>query len=382
MVNIYDELDFDENVSIEDWNKLITDVFFDFFDDRKHFINSKELLRTEIVNYIKYIKNKKENEALFYSIYNEFKKAIDADKSSSINEIAKDFLKIANVDTIYMNYYVSQSQLKLDTDRDIAIYYFDMIDKVLESCFKPKITLFYKFYIFNKKNIFPEVENKKFGNIIDELKEFEDSLKDPILNIPIHQWRNISAHKDYKISKDLIFVEYGTKVKQKKELNHVQLKNITIKINELYCILRLAIVLINMNYIKEIKATNLIDDNELETRAESSLLRIFHNLQTVGFKFNSFKEIDDLFELNLYINQNSTLKESTIHASQAFTQIALALEDDEFQKNRFKYIKINILNEKSEILAYAEIDINSCLDYSIKKIDLNQLIQKINFKFL
>lgn len=382
MVNIYDELNFDENISIEDWNKLITDVFFNFFDDEKHFLNSKELLRTEIINYIKYIKNKKENEAFFYSVYNEFKKAIVKDKPSSINELAKDFLKIANIDTIYMNYYVSQSQLKLDTDRDIAIYYFDMIDKVLESCFKPKITLFYKFYTFNKKNIFPEVENKKFGNIIDELKEFEDLFKDPILNIPMHQWRNISAHKDYKISKDLIFVEYGTKVKQKKELNHLDLKNITIRINELYCILRLAIVLINMNYIKEIKSTNLIDDNELESRAESNLLIIFHNLQTVGFEFNSFKEIDDLFELNLYTKKNSTLKESTIHASQAFTQIALALEDDEFQKNRFKYIKINILNKENEILAYAEIDIKSCLDYSIKKIDLNQLIQKINFKFL
>ena len=120
--------------------------------------------------------------------------------------------------------------------------------------------------------------------------------------------------------------------------------------------------------------------DEFDIRSKASLLHIIHNLQTVGFEFHSLNDQENIFILNLYIKQNNDIKESVIHASQAFTQIAMALDRDQFQKDKFDTIKINIFDRLDKVVASAKIDIESCIDYSFGKIDMNQLIEKIEFK--
>ena len=110
-------------------------------------------------------------------------------------------------------------------------------------------------------------------------------------------------------------------------------------------------------------------------------MHIIHNLQIVGFKFHSFNTIENIFELSLYIKQNKNIQESIIHASQVFVQIAIALDLDEFQKEKFEHLRINILNDYSIKVASASVDVKICLDYSYGKINMSSLISKIIFDF-
>lgn len=382
MVNIFQALKYDDTLTIDDYNQTTRDVFFNYFQNEKIYLQSKELLRAELVNYVNYILHKDKFEKLFASILKVFQEAIHKNYSQVIKELAKDLAKINETDELYMSYYINQPKdISSFAPRDFATYYFKTIDDLLEGCFKPRLEVFYKVYKFNLDDSFPDTSNKTFGDIVNLIKDFDDLTKDPQFNISISQWRNISAHKDFKISKDSINVEYGKKENKKSQsLTHQQLRELTFWTNTVYGVLRLAEVIVYLNYSEEIIETDEYKDTQINLRSESFLLHIIHNLQTVGFKFHSFNEIENIFELNLYIKANKNVRESIIHATQAFVQIAMALNEDEFQKGKFEFIQINILDHSEKVLSSAKIDIQFPIKYLYGQINIEDFSKKIEFR--
>lgn len=382
MHNVFETLKYDSNLTIDDYNQVTKEVFFKYFKDELTFIKNKELLRTELVNYIKYIAKDEKIEKLFENILKVFNDAILKDKNKVIQELASNLLRISKTDSLYLAYYIRQPKdISIYSQRELAEYYFDVISYTLESCYKPRIELFYKMYKFNQNGIFENITSKTFGDILNSIYNFDELTKDGIFNIVFSQWRNISDHKDFDITKDNIQVRYGKGNNRKiKSLSHTQIKEIAFSINQVYSILRLAEVLIYLNYTDEIMASDKTKNIKFDIRSEASLLHIVHNLQTVGFKFHSFNDESNIFILNLYIKSNNDIQESIIHASQLFTKIAIAIDNDDFQKDRFNKLKINILDKNDFVVANAITDLQSCIDFSFSKIDMYQLIENIKFQ--
>ena len=382
MHNIFETLKYDSNLTIDDYNQVTKEVFLKYFKDELTFIKNKELLRTELVNYIKYIAKNENFEKLFENILKVFNDAILKDKNKVIQELASNLLTITKTDSLYLAYYIRQPKdISSYSQRELAEYYFDVIGYTLESCYKPRIELFYKIYKFNQNGIFENLISKTFGDILNSINNFEELTKDAIFNIVFSQWRNIADHKDFDITKDNIQVRYGKGNNRKSEiLSHTQLKEIAFSINQVYSILRLVEVVIYLNYTDEIMASDKTKNIKFDIRTESSLLHIIHNLQTVGFKFHSFNDESNIFILNLYLKSNNDIQESIIHASQLFTKIAIAIDNDDFQKDRFNKLKINILDKNDFVVANAITDLQSCIDFYFSKIDIRQLIKNIKFQ--
>lgn len=382
MHNIFETLKYDSNLTIDDYNQVTKEVFLKYFKDELTFIKNKELLRTELVNYIKYIAKNENFEKLFENILKVFNDAILKDKNKVIQELASNLLTITKTDSLYLAYYIRQPKdISSYSQRELAEYYFDVIGYTLESCYKPRIELFYKIYKFNQNEIFENLISKTFGDILNSINNFEELTKDAIFNIVFSQWRNIADHKDFDITKDNIQVRYGKGNNRKSEiLSHTQLKEIAFSINQVYSILRLVEVVIYLNYTDEIMASDKTKNIKFDIRTESSLLHIIHNLQTVGFKFHSFNDESNIFILNLYLKSNNDIQESIIHASQLFTQIAMSIDNDDFQKDRFNKLQINILDKNDFIVANAITDLQSCIDFYFSKIDIRQLIKNIKFQ--
>ncbi|QHG91386.1 hypothetical protein CVO_05830 [Sulfurimonas sp. CVO] len=382
MHNIFETLQYDPDLTIDEYNYVTKEVFLKHFKDETTFLKNKELLRTELVNYIKYIAKKEKFEQLFEKVLKVFNDAIAKDKNKVIKELALNLLKISKTDSLYLAYYIRQPKdFSSYSPREFAEYHFDVIYEILESCYKPRIELFYKIYTFDKDGVLPDTAGKNFGDTLNLINWFDELTKDPILNIVFSQWRNIATHKDFEIGKNSIKVEYGQKDNRKtKTLNHNQLKEITFYIHSVYNALRLAEVIIYLNYTEEIMATDEVKSIAFNIRSEASLLHIIHNIQTVGFEFHSLNDKKNIFILNLYIKKNNDLQESVIHASQVFTKLAMALDNDELQKDKFDEIQINILDKNDVVMASAKIDIKSCIDYSFGKINMNQLIENIAYK--
>ena len=346
MHNIFETLKYDSNLTIDGYNQVTKEVFFKYFKDEFTFIKNKELLRTELVNYIKYIAKDEKFEKLFENIFKIFNDAILKDKNKVIQELASNLLTISKTDSLYLAYYIRQPKdISLYSQRELTEYYFDVICYTLESCYKPRIELFCKLYKFNQNGIFENLTSKTFGDILNSIDNFDELTKDAIFNLVFSQWRNIADHKDFDITKDNIQVRYGKGNNRKSEiLTHTQLKEIAFYINQVYSVLRLAEVLIYLNYTDEIMAFDKTKNMKFDIRSEASLLHIVHNLQTVGFKFHSFNDKSNIFTLNLYMKSNNHIQESIIHASQLFTKIAIAIDNDDFQRDRFNKLKINVLD--------------------------------------
>ncbi|MEA3554734.1 MAG: hypothetical protein U9R39_10110 [Campylobacterota bacterium] len=380
MINIFNQLDYNDDYSVEKWNQLTKDIFLKYFTSEDIYLRNKEILRSELVNYMTIYYNNHYIK-LLNDIHLIFSDSIQKNQKESFELLLNNFEKVSNTDDRYLSYFISQPDVTDFTKKDFAVYYFKSIDEIIEGCYNPRFKLFYQFYKFNKNNIFEDIKNKSLGNLVTD-KEFENFdllIKDPIFNIHINQWRNIASHKDYKVSKNNIEIRYGTKKDKIKTITHDELKKITFWIRDIYASLRLAEVLIHLNYMEDIMSLDEFKNINIEQRSEATLLHIIHNLQIVGFKFESFYENNTTFELNLFIKNNNDIKESIIHSSQMFSPLACALNDDEFQKDKFTDIKINILNDKKETLASATVDIKSCLDFSNHKLSQKELIYKINF---
>ena len=203
-------------------------------------------------------------------------------------------------------------------------------------------------------------------------------LEDPLFSIPTNQWRNIAAHKSFTINTDNIVVEYGRGNIQSKTISYSDFYKIVQWTQDIYRVIRLAQVLTDLNYIREI--VEILDGTEnMNIRFEASLLRIIHNMQIVGFKFVSNEEQNETFCLNVKGKVNYDVKSSLIHASQCLDQLSRAIYNDKFVRDTFQKTKINIVDDSGNILASATISIETALKRAQGGLTVKEYLNKMEF---
>jgi len=116
-------------------------------------------------------------------------------------------------------------------------------------------------------------------------------------------------------------------------------------------------------------------------RFESSLLRIIHNLNIVGFEFVSTENKEKVLTIKLKKKLNSDLTKSIIHASQSLDQLSCAVYDDNFVRNDFDKVQVVVVDEEKLEFASAAIEIPIALQKVFNKISEKEFIEKIVFDF-
>lgn len=270
------------------------------------------------------------------------------------------------------------------SERDKISYYFKVIDEILEGVFKPRFRLFDKFINYYTKGTYYDNSKVDFGQIIQNFPDSERVpatlyLKDPFFSIATNQWRNISSHKTFAINKDSISIEYGKKDIKTLSVSFEQLKLILDWTQDLYRVIRLAEVFINLNFTKEV-VDALGGTDKIKLRFESVLMHLINNIQIVGFQFVSTIEMDATFILRLKKKINSDLKDSVIHASQFLEHLASAVHDDEFTRDKFTDVQVQVMNENNENFPSSTVKISSAMSKLEKEMNLDEYIQCIDFK--
>jgi len=382
---VYKNIPFPEEFSVEDWNELIKLKFEKYFSSEEKLNINKELLRTEIINYIQF-SEQDEYLKLFDFSFDLFKNSIAINKEDSITELSNSFDEVAATDLKWMTNVLIQPDTTEFEERDKISFAFKMIDEILEGVFKPRFKLLFKFGKFIDIGIFQDPSSLTFGQLIAQAPNIIKTncqlyLKDPIKLISTNQWRNIAAHKSYKINKDTIEVEYGSRTKTIVIISHAEFYTILNWIKGIYGVIRLSEVLIYLNYTSEI-VDSRGGTNGIKVRFQSSLLNIIHNLQVVGFKFVSTQELNETFEISLMEKQNSEIQESVIHASQCLDLLSYAIINDDFTREKYQFAKINIIGNNNEKLASASVNVNDALKRVEGKLLLEEYINLIDFEII
>ncbi len=380
---IYEDLLFSDEFSVSDWNTLIKLKLGSYFINDSLFEKNKEILRTEIINYIRF-SEKSDYLRLFEWTYNLLKECISIDKQEAIKIFANSFQDMSNTDLKWMTNVLTQPDTTHFSERDKISYYFKIIDETIEGAFKPRFKLLDK--LVNLKLRQPIIDNSSFdfGKLIRDFPiQFKNHiclfLKDPIFSVSINQWRNIAAHKSYTINKNNIIVEYGRSNIQTLTISIEDFYKIVYWTQDIYRVIRLAQVLTDLNYIEEIVA-ELGGTENINVRFESSLLHIVHNMQIVGFEFVSTEELSDTFSLNMKGKKNHNIKSSLIHASQCLDQLSCAIYDDKFVRDNFKNTQINIVDDELNKVGSAIIPIEIALKKAKNEISLDEYIGSMNFE--
>jgi hypothetical protein len=379
---IYEDLNFSSEFSVEEWNALIQLKLGKYFPDETVFEKNKELLRTEIVNYIRcYAKS--EYFTLFEWTHDLYKACIIANKRVCVKMLADSFDATSGTDMTWMTNVLTQPDHNSFSERDKISYYFKIIDETLEGAFKPRFKLLDKFVAFNLNGFVTDNSTFDFGRLIRDFPAIFKSkidlfLKDPFFSISTNQWRNIAAHKSFIINKDNIVIKYGQVNIHTLTISYDDFYKIVYWTQDIYRAIRLGQVFTDLNHIEEIVA-ELGGTENISIRFESTLLHIIHNMQIVGFEFVSTNEKTDTFCLNVKGKVNCDLKSSLIHASQCLDQLSYAIYDDKFVRDNFQKAQICIVDENKLDLASATIPINIALRKAKNEIGLDEYLDNMDF---
>lgn len=93
--NIFNTLKYSDNFSAKDWDALVKLKFKKYFRNERIFLSNKDLLRTEIVNYVKISQDDNYIELLDWT-FSIFKQSIKLEKDISLIELAKSFYEVTD----------------------------------------------------------------------------------------------------------------------------------------------------------------------------------------------------------------------------------------------------------------------------------------------
>lgn len=380
---IYEDLDFSTEFSVDDWNSLIELKLAKYFEDESIFKENKEILRTEVVNYIR-ISIKPEYLKLFDWTFDQYSDCLEKDRDKTLAIFSNSFHEVSNTDMKWMTNVLTQADFHKFSERDKINYYFKIIDETLESTFNPRFRLFDQIINFKVNNEIIDNSNSSFGNIISNFPiEFKEEaqlyLNDPLFSISTNQWRNIASHKSFSIKKNSIDLVYGRSNNHFKNITYDDFYKIITWTQDIYRVIRLSQVLISLNLIQEI-LPKLNGKEELKIRFESNLFHIVHNMQIVGFKFVSTEETDSTFNLNVNGKLGHKVSHSLIHASLCLDQLSCAIYDDDFVRDNFEYARISIVDNEGKKLASATVKIKIALKRANNEISQDEYLKNIKFE--
>lgn len=380
---IYEDLKFSKEFSADDWKALINLKLGKYFISDSILEKNKDLLKTEIINYIR-LSEKPEYLRLFEWTFDFYKECFNTNKELAIKIFAESLNDISRTDSKWMTNVLTQPDIATLSERDKITSYFKIIDETLEGVFKPRFKLLDKLVKLKLNQTVVDNSDYDFGNLIRNFpSQFKNDvnlfLEDPIYSVSTNQWRNIAAHKSYIISKDNITVKYGRTNIRTLPISIEAFYRIVYWTQDIYRTIRLAQILTYLNYMEEIVA-ELGEGVNFDIRFETSLLHIIHNLQIVGFEFDSTEEQSEVFCLNVRGKIGHDVESSLIHASQCLDQLSSAIYDDEFVRDNFKSTQICIVDENQNKLGSATITIEIAMKKVKDEINLNEYLDKMIFE--
>lgn len=198
------------------------------------------------------------------------------------------------------------------------------------------------------------------------------------MNIPVNQWRNISAHKSFKlVGPQTILAKYGKapKVKEQKIGLH-RLRRVSSWLIKIHSAVRLANIITFVEHIREITE---IQQPNLERSLASSLLGIAHNLSTVGFESSRWKVNNREGMLTVVDKLSRDPVEALIHSSQQLIELSVGVLQDVAISSKVSKVSIQLELPDGSLFGKARVLVKDADAFSLRKISLNDYMDCIEW---
>jgi hypothetical protein len=370
--------------SVDDWNSAVVSMFGPYVRRRSVLRRRRELLRSELINLAK-IQAAPNGPALLSTLVRAYRRAIYVDRDASLGFLVDHFVDMGRSDQNWITLAVTHEPLSCAyglTER--AAQKFAILDTVLEGCYKQHAVIAVGFGEWKRgKSIPADIGTRDFGNVLSLLvpaygRCAERLVRDPFYGIEFNQWRNVAAHKSFRVvTRSTIELVYGRR-RQVKRITYAALERVLRSAVEALSIVRMASTLVYIEFMPDLCAIGLPRPT---IALESQMVGLCHNLFVVGFKCLHYGGEGKSFVLELEDRLDREPLESVIHASQILDQIGVALEFDPTRSSRYTTVAIRVLDQTGVYAGGASISLDDVLAAAKGALSQKERLARTTFDF-
>jgi hypothetical protein len=287
-------------------------------------------------------------------------------------------------DDRWLNLFGTSAPLEPDAAINDRVYQlFSAIDGVAEGCFKPQLQILFSFAQVDTGKPWPEnVSKLDFGALAGEFpsalrNQVPTMLADPDLSIPINQWRNIAAHKTFRlVGPRTIEVSYGKGNVQVRRLGFHRLRSVWHWLLRVHTAVRLANTITYIEHMQELHSLG-IPKNDM--RLSTTLLNIGHGLSTEGFESVGWQHVKRDGILTVRDRLGRPPQHALIHASQLLDQLSVGILLDPSTKNRLDRAGISLVLQEGTRFGTALVPVQIADAFTRRKISLTEYMDHIQW---
>lgn len=368
----------------DDWKLATESAFAPYFRRKTQLKKNLDSFMVELRNLARFVTDPEYLELMEWCLALH-RRVLRVDRAGAYQEMNKLFANTMKSDESWLNLFQMTTPLPKNAEpRDKAYQLFQTIDGVGEGCFKPHLQIIYAFAHKEAKGTWPkDVRGQDFGALVGGFPNTKESpprilLRDPEVNIPVNQWRNISAHKSFKlVGPQTILAKYGKapKVKEQKIGLH-RLRRVSSWLIKIHSAVRLANIITFVEHIREITE---IQQPDLERSLASSLLGIAHNLSTVGFESSRWKVNNREGMLTVVDKLSRDPVEALIHSSQQLIELSVGVLQDVAISSKVSKVSIQLELPDGSLFGKARVLVKDADAFSLRKISLNDYMDCIEW---
>jgi hypothetical protein len=314
-----------------------------------------------------------------------YRRVIRSDRVRAYQMLIESFDNMAKSDERWLNMFETSAPLARDAPMQDRVYQlFNTIDGVSEGCYKPQLQIAFAFAVRACGGGWPaNVRALDFGRLVANyplsLKpQARLLLEDPDIHIPVNQWRNIAAHRDFKvIGPRTIQVSYGTTTRQTRQFSIARLRRVWHWLLRAHAATRLTNTIIYIEHMRELYGAGL---RASEHRLSATLLGICHDMATVGFECIEAFKTKRIFTLLVRDRQGRSPKEALIHASQMLDQLSVGLILDPTTQKSIEKATIGLVLADGSRFGTATVSVKIADAHSLGQITLDEYMNNIHWQ--
>jgi hypothetical protein len=369
----------------DDWNAAVQRYFRPFVKRTSVLRRDKEIFRSELINLFKILPFPANTELLL-QLLAVYRRILRRKTEPGFELLIHSFPHMGKADERWMGLFMNVSRpSRTASAHDRAFWTFDVLDGVLEGCYKPHLRLLYGMMSLDAGGAVPVgLGSMDFGVLLSQLPRrvpnLDLILEDPEHEIGFNHWRNIAAHKDFHlVSSRTVEISFGRPQNRHRRSISIASAERTLTWSVIALgTLRMCNTLIYLEYMPELKTRGLPD---LPMRFEGHLTRLCHNLSIVGFRCTGVVERSSVLTIQLQNCLSRSVRDAIIHASQILDQLSTAVTADPTRNARFDRVAVELVDGHDRTLARASVAVTVAVDHTLRKISLKRYLSNMEFSF-
>ncbi len=312
------------------------------------------------------------------------RRVLRADRQGAYENLLRLIANMHTSDDRWLNMFGTSAPLEPDAAINDRVYQlFSTIDGVAEGCFKPQLQILFSFAQVDTGKAWPEnVSKLDFGALVGEFptalrNQVPTMLADPDLSISINQWRNIAAHKTFRlVGPRTIEVSYGKGNVQARRLGFHRLRGVWHWLLRVHTAVRLANTITYIEHMQELHSLGI---PKIDMRLSTALLNIGHGLSTVGFESVGWQHEKRDGTLTVRDRLGRPPQHALIHASQLLDQLSVGILLDPSTKDRLDRAGISLILQDGTRFGTAFVPVQIADAFTRRKISLTEYMDHIQW---